>query len=304
MASEVCRENGNTIKRKRIMTNPAKELARKWSWLSAQPDFQSNSVRTIFRFTTWAIRCCLRIGARVKLSRWDVRIFLPPRWRGVEKLIFVFRENYDPELKYLEAILSAGKTFVDVGANVGIYTLAASRIVGQSGRVIAFEPSVQSFPTLKENISLNGLTNVQAFRVALSDKAGEAFLSHGDDPGKNSLGNDSWRERRGEEVETLSLDEALQEASVERVDVIKMDVEGAEELVLRGANKVVASHKPAIIFEVNQEAAARLGLSHHGAWDQLQSFGYKFFRVGDNAVHEAKPLPLLGNIVAICGPPE
>ena len=79
-------------------------------------------------------------------------MLLATRWRGVEKLIFVFRENYESELAFLESALLPGKTFVDVGANSGIYALAASRIVGPSGRVIAFEPSLQSFPTLKTNI--------------------------------------------------------------------------------------------------------------------------------------------------------
>ena len=286
------------------MTNPAKVLARKWSWLSAQADFQSSPLRTIFRLIAWAIRCFLRIGARVKLRRWGLRMFLPPRWKGVEKLIFVFRENYEAELAFLERALSPGKTFVDVGANLGIYALVASRIVGPSGRVVAFEPAQQSFFLLKENVTLNRFTNVQIYRVAVSDRTGKALLYHGADPGQNSLGKDPRLKYGGEEVATQSLDIALGQASVERVDVIKMDVEGAEELVVRGANKVVASHKPAIIFEVNQEASARLGLSPCGAWDQLQSLGYKFFSVRGNSVHEATSLPMLGNIVAICGSRE
>jgi hypothetical protein len=164
-----------------------------------------------------------------------------------------------------------------VGANLGIYALVASRIVGPSGHVIAFETSQQSF---------------------------FSFLYHGADPGGNSLGKDPRVESEGEEVETQSLDNALGQASVERVDLIKKDVEGAEELVVRGANEIIASHKPAIIFEVNQEASARLGLSPRGAWDQLKSLGYKFFSVQSNGVHKANSRSLLGNIVAIYGSPE
>jgi FkbM family methyltransferase len=228
-------------------------------------------------------------------------MLLPARWKGVEKLIFVFRETYESELNYLETILSEGQTFVDAGANLGIYTLVACRIVGQSGRVIAFEPSLQSFPILKENIQLNGFTNVQAFRIALSDKTGEAVLYHGDDPGKNSLGHDPCGDPEGETVTTLSLEEALQQASIERVDVIKMDVEGAELLVLRGANKVLASHRPIILFEINSEACVRLGLSPYGAWDHLAKLDYEFFVLkqdGSLCALEAMRM-VLGNIVAI-----
>lgn len=231
-------------------------------------------------------------------------MFLPPRWKGVEKLIFVFREDYEAELAFLEHALSSGKTFVDVGANLGIYALVASRIVGPLGRVIAFEPSQQSFPLLKENVALNNFTNLQVYPVAVSDKAGKAFLYYGPDPGQDSLGRDPRLQTKGEEVVTQSLDDALDQACVDRVDLIKIDVEGAEEWVLRGANKVVSSHKPTIIFEVNREATSRLGLSPSGARDLLQSVGYKFFSVGANGVHEAKSLPMLSNVVAIYGSPE
>jgi len=82
----------------------------------------------------------------------------------------------------------AGKTFVDAGANFGIYTMVASKLVGQSGRVIAFEPTAESFEVLRRNIALNGLTNVLAVQGALSDKAGTAWLHYGTDPVRNSLG--------------------------------------------------------------------------------------------------------------------
>jgi FkbM family methyltransferase len=279
-------------------------LRRRWRWLGAQTTFQRAPVVTSFRFISWAIRCSLHTGAKVELARWGLRMFLPPRWKGVEKLIFVFREDYEAELAFLDCALSPGKTFVDVGANLGIYALVASKIVGPSGRVIAFEPSQQSFLLLKENVALNSFSNVQIYPAAVSDRTGQAFLYHGADPGQNSLGKDPGLKSSGEEVATQSLDNALDQASVECVDLIKMDVEGAEELVVRGANKVVSSYKPTIIFEVNQEAAARLGLSPRGAWDLLQSLGYKFFNVRGDGVHEANSLPILGNVVAVYGSPK
>ncbi len=285
---------------KRVFEN----LRKKWQWLAAQAGFQRAPALIIFRLTAWGIRCIIRRATVVRLGRWNLSIYLPARWKGVDKLIFVFREGYEPELAYLERALSPGNTFVDVGANLGIYTLVASRIVGPSGRVIAFEPSAQSFSQLKANITLNGLTNVQVYPAAVSDKIGQAFLYHGSDPAQNSLGRDPRLEPKGEEVVTQSLDSAISQASVGRVHVIKMDVEGAEELVLRGADTVVTMHHPTIIFEINQDASTRLGLSPLGAWDLLNSFGYRFVSIRGNAVHEAKSLPTLGNVVAIYEPVE
>jgi FkbM family methyltransferase len=285
---------------KRLFEN----LRRKWHWLGAQAGFQRAPALITFRLTAWGIRCIIGRGTVVKLGRWNLSMYLPARWRGVEKLIFVFREGYEPELAYLERALSPGKTFVDVGANLGIYTLVASRIVGPSGRVIAFEPSAQSLSQLKANITLNGLTNVQVYPAAVSDKIGRAFLYHGPDPAQNSLGRDPRLEPKGEEVVTQSLDRALSQASMERVHVIKIDVEGAEELVLRGADTVVTAHRPIIIFEINQEASTRLGLSPLGAWDLLNRLGYRFGSIRGNAVHDATSLPSLGNVIAIYTPLE
>ena len=102
----------------------------------------------------------LRKAAIVNLRRWNIPIFLPPRWRGIEKLVFVFRENYEPELIYLEKVLSSKAVFIDVGANLGIYALVASRLVGRAGRVIAIEPSVQSCPPVSRASTRRGVDHL------------------------------------------------------------------------------------------------------------------------------------------------
>jgi len=118
-------------------------------------------------------------------------MILPPNWRGVGKLIYAFRDYYEPELLYLERVLSPGKVFVDAGANFGIYTLLASKIVGEAGRVISFEPSSRVFPVLRRNITLNGFKNVLAFPIALTDKPGRARLYYHSAVGCDSLGKDA-----------------------------------------------------------------------------------------------------------------
>jgi len=285
------------------MTPWLKDLNRKWHWLTSQEEFRRAPFSTCARLISWRARCLLRKAAIVNLRRWNMSIFLPPRWRGIEKLVFVFREHYEPELIYLEKVLSSKAVFIDVGANLGIYTLVASRLVGQAGRVIAVEPSFQSFPVLQKNIVLNRLTNVLPLSVALAEKAGKTWLHHGRDPGQNTLGNDPSCNGVGEAVFTETLDSVLLEASIDQVDVIKMDVEGAEELVLRGASRVLAFKRPVIIFEFHPEAAQRLGLSPNGAWKLLEGLNYEFFTVEPNGSLRRFDSPLPGhNVVAIPRP--
>jgi FkbM family methyltransferase len=252
------------------------------------------------------MRCLLRWPAVATLRRWNVKMFLPAHWLGVPKLIFTFRDYYEPELPLLEKILSPGETFVDAGANIGIYTLVASKIVGDAGRVIAFEPSAQSFPVLQRNIALNDLKNVVTFPFALAERSGQARLYRGPNPGLNSLGNDpcwkqrdpSWKEG-AEEIATEQLDRVLQRAAVDRVDVVKLDVQGAEELVLRGAMKNISSTRPLIIFEIFPEGTVPIGLAPFGAWELLQSIGYKFFLVTRGAFRPIMSPPEGGNVVAV-----
>src|SRR6266403_313613 len=99
-------------------------LGRKWEFLKTQHGFRRSPMRTAIRLISWTARCFIQKAVTVKLRRWDVRM------------------------------LSPGKTFVDAGANFGIYTMVASKLVGEAGRVIAFEPTAESFEVLRRNIAL------------------------------------------------------------------------------------------------------------------------------------------------------
>lgn len=271
----------------------------KWDYLRAQEGFQRAPALTMRRLISWYARCLFHRTVVATLQRWQVQMALPARWRGVGKLIFTFGESYEPELIYLEKLLDRGKVFIDVGANLGIYALVASKIVGDTGQVVAFEPSTQSFPVLQENIRRNKLPNVSAFPLAASQKRGTAKLFRGPNPAFNSLGKDpSWKEET-EDVVTDSLDSFLSRAGINRVDLIKIDVQGAEELVLRGAMNILTSSHPAVIFEIYPEGTAPLGLPPYGAWDLLNSHGYKFFVIRTGRACPTTCPPAWGNVVAV-----
>ena len=266
------------------MTSLPKKLERKWGFLTAQDGMRKAPIQALMRLISWRARCSLGKETIVRMPRWNLQISLPANWRGQAKRVFAFRENYEPELIYLEKLLSPGSVFIDVGANIGIYALVASKLVGEAGRVIAFEPSAQSFPLLQQNIELNGLKNIRAFRVALADRIRKAWLYHPGVPECNSLARDSSSEDEAEEVTVETLDDMVKRASISRVDVIKIDVEGAEELVLRGAANVLASMRPAVIFEVNPSYAALFGLSVQGSSKLLEGLGYEFLTLGSVSI--------------------
>jgi FkbM family methyltransferase len=277
-----------------------KKAREMWRFLRAQEAFRRAPVLTLIRSAFWYWRCLLRMATVLDLPRWNVRMFFPAQRKGFGKFIYTFREQYEPELAYLEKVLSPGKIFIDVGANFGVYTLVASKLVGAAGKVISLEPTAQSFAILGQNISLNHSTNVRAFQVALTQARGKAWLYHGWDPVGNSLGMDPLCGDEGEEVQTESLDNLLEENGINRVDVIKVDVEGAEELVLRGATKTITANSPVVIFEFNPGCAAHLSLSPYGARDLLESLGYEFVVLDDCArSNTPASAPTYFNIIAI-----
>jgi FkbM family methyltransferase len=289
------------IKPKKRRLRKAREM---WHFIRTQEAFRRAPLLTLFRSASWYWRCLLHMATVLELPRWNVRMFFPTQRKGFGKFIYAFREYYEPELAYLEKALSPGKVFIDVGANFGVYALVASKIVGATGRVTAFEPTAQTFEILQQNIELNHCANVRAVRVALAHSRGKAWLYHGWDPVGNSLGMDPLCGDEGEEVQTDALDNLLEENGIDHVDVIKIDVEGAEELVLRGATRSLTRYRPVVIFEFNPGCAVRLGLSPGGARDFLEGMGYEFVVLGDCAnSNNPESRPTYFNIVAIPKPP-
>lgn len=262
------------------------ELRGKWRYLRNHAGFQQAPLTAMSRLIRWRLHCALGVPATVNVSPWGARLFLPPQWRGAgTTMIFAVRGHYERELTYLRHFISPGMVVVDGGANCGIYSVAAGKLVGPSGRVIAFEPGAKAFSVLSRNIHLNHLRNVRAYCAALSDKDGTARLYHHmHGPNSFSLAFPKKAVLDSEEVVTRTLDEVIREEGLDRVGLIKLDVEGAEELALRGAAQVTARFRPTIIFEANPAAAEQLSLAPSGTWDLLRTWGYSFFfltRSGD-----------------------
>jgi FkbM family methyltransferase len=271
-----------------------------WRFLKTQYAFRRAPLLTLCRSAGWYGRCFARKPTVLELPRWKIRMLFPSQRRGFGKFIFAFREYYEPELAYLEKILTSGMIFVDAGANFGVYTLVASRLVGPAGKVLAFEPTVQSFAVLRQNIELNRFPNVDAFQVALAEERGEAWLNYGWDPVGNWVGEGPHGKNQGEEVQAESLDQILEGKGIRHVDAIKIDVEGGEERVLRGSVRCLTESKPIVIFEFNPACAHRCGLSPWGAADFLECLGYEFMLLGDCATSAASDSrPTYFNIVAI-----
>jgi len=203
---------------------------------------------------------------------------------------------YEPNtMLVLQKLLSHGDTFLDVGANIGCFSLYGARIVGSEGRVFAFEPSSREYQRLVENVLLNDLTNISTISAAVSDSEGKSILNIAGEPhsGHNTLGQNyvysGVESIATEEVDTITLDEFVRTKSIERIDVIKMDIEGWEYKALLGAREILKKHRPALIIEMLGIAQSTNNNSIFRLESLLSNVGYRFWDIDDET---AELLPI------------
>lgn len=175
--------------------------------------------------------------------------------------------TFEPnEFHFLGQILKPGMTVLDVGANEGLYTLFSASRVGPAGHVVAFEPSSRERRKLQHNVTRNRLGNVTVVPSAVGSSEGTAALqiASGVHSGHNTLGALVYDDAPAvgvEHVPVERLDAVIDRLGIARVDVIKIDVEGAEMHVLEGARRTLSAQRPVLMVEANDEALQAQGAS-------------------------------------------
>jgi FkbM family methyltransferase len=217
--------------------------------------------------------------------------------------------TYEPHtLRVIRRYLRPGDVVLDVGANAGIVSLAASRWVGPAGRVFAFEPSTREFARLSETIARNRAENITAVHAAAGARAGAAALRVADaaHAGLNTLGRAfAWEAEtdRLERVEVVALDRFADRHAVRGVRLIKLDIEGAEGEALTGARGILARDRPILVVEVLGRALAASGWTVGALERVIRAAGYDIFAIDDDTA-TLQPAAALGdehevNVVAL-----
>jgi FkbM family methyltransferase len=190
---------------------------------------------------------------------------------------------YEPnELYCLSQLLQPGMVFLDVGANDGWYSLFAAQKVGETGQVVAFEPSDREFERLQQNVQFNQLSQIKTLNIALGDTTAQMHLKVADaeHAGQNTLGQFSYSAIQEVGLQTVSiypLDIIVAGEAISRVDVIKIDIEGAEHAFLTGAKQTLLQHYPLLLIELLEPALAAQGSSIAVVLDFLIALGYEVF---------------------------
>ncbi len=212
--------------------------------------------------------------ARVRVE--GFKVWVVPRDLGLGDPLIRYGKFEEFEISILKDALKPGMSVLDLGANIGVYSLIAAQSVGPTGSVYSFEPEPQNFQLLVRNLGENGLSNVTPLQKAVSSRNGTITLYFDDiNFSCASLGKPNvTRDSGGVEVEAITLDSFVQQNSV-RVDFIKIDIQGAEGLFLQGAKSVLSSQNPQILMEYWPFGLENLGSDPKEVWRSFEELGYE-----------------------------
>jgi FkbM family methyltransferase len=249
-------------------------------------------------------------------NHWRVKRFLPDRYfrfrfpggriylnlkrhRGMLSRAFGM---YEPaKMEAVLKLLRPGSIFLDVGANIGDFSLLAASVTGSAGKVLAFEPEATNCYWIKRNIELNGYKNIEVFQLALSDRDGEASLYLGDRCDYHSLLKGQPERQAGIiAVKIRTLDSFLEELGQDRVDMIKVDVEGAELEVLRGARETLRRNPDIVLL---LELHPLMGVNPAEVCDFLRDMGLSLFQMSSQFNAPARVHEKLSEVLVCRHPP-
>jgi FkbM family methyltransferase len=269
------------------------------------------------RFTTarFLVRKSL---AKVPYAPVHVRMKMSPRdeirfwWSYVVPFFDETRGFFDywghdlADLQFLWTNLKPGFVFLDIGAHHGIYSIVAAMKLGTNGTVVAFEPSSREYRRLRLHLRLNHLHSVRAEPLALGSATSTRtfFQIRSGDSTRGGLQPPPSEERVSEIlVETTRLDDYVSQYPLNRVDFVKLDVEGGEREVLQGASLILTKFRPVFICEVLDATTQAWGYDAREIILMLQSFNFNWFEIrldGSIVPHEIKDhYPDIRNYVAV-----
>lgn len=195
----------------------------------------------------------------------------------IQQQIFLLGYYDKPGILFLKKNLRPGEVFVDIGANIGAYTLIAAKLVTQSGKVFAFEPAKYVYDQLQNNILLNAFENIQVEKLALFNKNTVLSLkiSSSANLGMSSIHNHDEETGEIEMVPAITGDDFFMQINTTKIDLIKLDIEGAELFALQGLRQTIQKFRPLIVTELSAAILQRSKINKTDIIDFMKQLHYE-----------------------------
>jgi FkbM family methyltransferase len=196
-----------------------------------------------------------------------------------DSLSLSIKGAYEPfETDLIKKEIHRGDVVLDIGANIGYYTLIFARLTGENGRVFAFEPAPSNFALLKKNVETNGYKNVELVQKAVSNVTGATrlFLSRAGSVDHRIY--DSHDGRKQIEIEVTRLDDFLKDFQG-KINFVKIDAQGAEGAILEGMQDILKNHPVKIALEFNPAILKTSGIDPERCLHLLTGYGFQIFEI-------------------------
>lgn len=194
---------------------------------------------------------------------------------------------YEPEeTRMIKSMVKEGMAVLDIGANIGYFSMVMANLVSPQGKVYSFEPNPQMFERLQKNLEINPNLSeqIEIHQLAIGEKEGKAnfFCPPVGFEGLGGLQNTNRISINNViNVDVITLDKFIEDNNIQRLDFIKLDVEGGEFDVLRGAKNTLNKYHPTILFEAEEENTAAYGYRVFQLLSYLENLGYIVKKAGN-----------------------
>jgi FkbM family methyltransferase len=215
-------------------------------------------------------------GRLVLVDVQGIRLYVKVDGSGIANALVTLGVWERIETASFTSLLKPGMTVLDIGANIGYYALIAARLVGPTGRVYAFEPDPRNCDLIKKSSQANGYTNLVCFQAAVSKVTGRAGLYLDSESWAHSMSAGNITHPAGSlEVDTVRLDDLFARGLLgETVDLMKIDVQGAEALVCEGAAGLLRRARPTLLMELEPKSLRNMGADPRRWLNSLHEYGY------------------------------
>lgn len=203
------------------------------------------------------------------------KVYFPARW------FRYFENDYEKEnIQFLKTTIQPGNIIIDIGAHLGLMSAICAQLTGNKGSIYAFEPTPLTFEILKKVIRMNGAQNIiQPVNKAVSNFTGELdfFVDDNDGSNANSLVSRNDKNRNARKTKVVTLDDFIREKELKKLDLVKIDAEGSELDVLRGAVNSIRSFRPKIILAMHPNLIKNNGQNAGDIYDLIRELNYEIY---------------------------
>lgn len=213
-------------------------------------------------------------GKGIKRNINGVPIRFPAAWSRY------FENDYESEnVKFIKIQCKPGMVVIDIGAHLGVIAMSISHSLNNAGKIYAFEPTPNTFSLLCRIVKLNKCSTIIPINKAVSDRNETLsfYIDNNLGSNANSLVSKNERNRQSIDVETITIDQFVTENKINKIDFLKIDAEGSELSVLKGAIKTLKNHKPLAILAIHPRLISNNGDNIKDIYLLLKSLNYNIY---------------------------